>query len=276
MKREIGDNETRLIEPVYSEIRKRGPGRMTTIYFRFYAELNDFLPREKRALRFAYTLGGVQSVKHLIEAVGVPHTEVDLVLVNGVSVDFSFVPVDGDQISVYPVFEAFDISAVSRVRPTPLRQIRFVLDAHLGRLAVYLRILGLDALFRSDYSDDELVRISTSEHRVLLTRDRGLLMRAAVTHGYYVRQRNWREQLIDVLRRFDLTGSVSPLSCCLVCNTALQAAPKEDVAHLVPARSREQFDEFRRCPGCGRVYWNGSHYRRMRHFIDQILKDADS
>ncbi len=260
---------------------RRGPLRgidtgMTTVYFRFYAELNDFLPRGKRALRFPYSFAGPQSLKHLIEAAGVPHTEVDLVLVNNESVDFSFVPGDGDQISVYPVFEALDIAAVSRVRPQPLRQTRFVLDAHLGRLAGYLRILGLDALFRSDYSDDELVRVSGSEHRIILTRDRGLLMRAAVTHGYYVRQRSWREQLVDVVRRFDLTGCVSPLSRCLVCNAVLETASKTEVAHLVPLRSREECDEFHRCPGCGRVYWNGSHYRRMRRLVDEVLKAAAS
>jgi hypothetical protein len=249
---------------------------MATVYFRFYAELNDFLPREMRMTEFPHTFGGKQSVKHLIEVAGVPHTEVDLVLVNGSSVDFSYVPDDGDRISVYPVFEAFDIAPVSLVRPWPLRQPRFVLDSHLGRLAVYMRMLGFDALYRNDYRDDELVRISLAEHRALLTRDRSLLMRSAVTHGYFVRPRNWRDQLIDVLRRFDLAGSVSPLARCLVCNEPLEAVAKQAVADRVPPRSLEHCDEFWQCPGCSRVYWNGSHRRRMLQFIDEMLKAAKS
>lgn len=249
---------------------------MATVYFRFYAELNDFLPREMRMTEFPYTFSGKQSVKHLIEAAGVPHTEVDLVLVNGVSVDFSCVPGDQDRISVYPVFEAFNIGAVSLVRPQPLRQTRFILDSHLGKLAAYLRMLGFDTLYRSDYHDDELVRISLAEHRALLTRDRSLLMRSAVTHGYFVRPRNWRDQLIDVLRRFDLTGCVSPLTRCLLCNELLEAVAKQAVADRVPPRSLHHCDEFWQCPGCSRVYWNGSHRRRMLQFIDEVLKTAKS
>ncbi len=247
---------------------------MATVYFRFYAELNDFLPRERRMVEFPYEFRGNQSVKHLIEAAGVPHTEVDLVLANGASVDFSYVPADGERISVYPVFESFDVAPASRVRPQPLRRLRFVLDSQLGRLAVYLRMLGFDALYRSDYRDEELARISLEEHRILLTRDRGLLMRGVVTHGYFVRQRGPREQLTDVIRRFDLAGSTAPLTRCLLCNDALEAVAKETVAEAVPRRSREHCDKFWRCRGCGRVYWNGSHYRRMRMFVDQVIQSA--
>jgi uncharacterized protein with PIN domain len=247
---------------------------MTTVYFRFYAELNDFLPGGMRVTAFPYSFGGRQSVKHLIEAVGVPHTEVDLVLVNGISVDFAYAPVEGDRISVYPVFEAFDIAPLSRVRPHPLRQARFVLDSQLGRLSVYLRMLGFDTLYSGDYRDAELVRISLAEHRTLLTRDRDLLMRGAVTHGYFVRQKAWREQLIDILRRFDLAGCICPLTRCLVCNEPLEVVAKEAVSERVPPRSRDHCDQFWQCPGCGRLYWNGSHHRRMLCFIDEIIKAA--
>jgi hypothetical protein len=247
---------------------------MTRIYFRFYAELNDFLPRDMRCAEFPYSFDGKQSLKHLIEAAGVPHTEVDLVLVNGSSVDFSYVPADGDRISVYPVFEAFDIAALSRVRPHPLRQTRFILDSHLGRLAVYLRMLGFDTLYRNDYRDEELARISLAEHRALLTRDRDLLKRGAVAHGYFVRQRNSRDQLIGVLCRFDLADCLSPLTRCLVCNDQLEPVAKEAAAGRVPPRSLEHCDKYWQCPGCGRLYWNGSHHRRMLRFIDQILRAA--
>ena len=245
---------------------------MATVYFRFYAELNDFLPRELRMTAFPYSYNGRQSVKHLIEAAGVPHTEVDLILANGSSVDFSYIPSEGDHVSVYPVFEAFDIAPLSRVRPQPLRQMRFVIDSHLGRLAVYLRMLGFDTLYRNDYRDDDLVRISLEERRTLLTSDRSLLMRGAVTHGYFVRQRHWREQLIDVIYRFDLAGCVSPLTRCLVCNEPLEVVAKKAIVDRVPPRSRESCNEFWQCPGCRRLYWNGSHHRRMLQFIDQMLR----
>jgi uncharacterized protein with PIN domain/sulfur carrier protein ThiS len=235
--------------------------------FRFYAELNDFLSPERRMVAFDYLFDGRQTVKHLIESLGVPHTEVDLILVNGQSVDFSELISDGDRISVYPVFEGFDIAPVSRVRPQPLRQTRFVLDAHLGRLAAWLRMLGFDTLYRNDYDDRELARISAAEHRILLTRDRGLLMRSAVTHGYCVRETAPPRQLLEVVRRFDLKGSIDPFTRCMACNEPLRDVPKEAVADRMPPMSRAHYDEVRECPACRRVFWKGSHYRRMQRVL---------
>ena len=145
--------------------------------FRFYAELNDFLPRHEKHIFFQHSFSGNPSIKDTIEAIGVPHTEVDLIIVNGVSVDFSYLLQDEDRVSVYPVFESIDITQALRVRPQPLREIRFVLDIHLGRLAGYLRMLGFDTLYRNDYRDEELAYVSSQEERILLTRDRGLLKR---------------------------------------------------------------------------------------------------
>ncbi|MDW8355295.1 MAG: Mut7-C RNAse domain-containing protein [Bryobacterales bacterium] len=245
-----------------------------TARFRFYAELNDFLPPERRMREFEYSFSGRQSVKHLIEAAGVPHTEVDLVLANGEPVDFGYLVEGGDRISVYPVFEAFDIAGVTRVRPQPLRQARFVLDGHLGRLAAYLRMLGFDTVHERDSTDDELARCASEQRRILLTRDRELLKRSAVTHGYYVRQTQPRAQLVEVLRRFDLAGAVKPFVRCLRCNELLEEARKEEVWDHLPPRSREHYREFWRCPGCGRVYWGGSHYRRMERLVEQALAAA--
>lgn len=247
---------------------------MKQAFFRFYAELNDFLPSEQRMQEFAYCFSGRQSVKHLIEAAGVPHTEVDLVLVNSRPVEFSYLVEDGDRVSVYPVFEAFDISAVTRVRPQPLRQVRFVVDCHLGRLAAYLRMLGFDALHGENCCDAELARLASEQRRILLTRDRGLLKRSAVTHGYYVRNIRPREQLVEVLRRFDLVGSAMPFARCLRCNALLEDAPREEVEEKVPPRSRAHYTEFYRCPHCGRIYWSGSHCRRMQALIEHALEAA--
>src|SRR5262249_54986575 len=157
---------------------------------RFYAELNDFLPLRSRQVWIEHVLDEHHSVKHVVETLGVPHTEVDLILVNGESVELAYRVQDGDRISVYPVFESLDISSLVRVRPRPLRESRFVLDVHLGKLAGYLRMLGFDTLYRNDYHDEELAEISQRESRILLTRDRGLLKRSAVSHGYLLREPN--------------------------------------------------------------------------------------
>ena len=143
---------------------------MPVAYFRFYAELNDFLPPERRFTEFAYSFLDAAPVKDRIESFGVPHVEVDLILANGQSVDFAYRVQDGDRISIYPVFEAFDIAGLTRLRPEPLRDPRFVLDVHLGRLAAYLRMLGFDTLYQNHCADERLAEISQSEHRILLTR----------------------------------------------------------------------------------------------------------
>jgi uncharacterized protein with PIN domain len=201
----------------------------------------------------------------------VPHTEVDLILVNGASVDFSHLLRDGDRVSVYPVFESIDISPVLRLRPKPLREIRFLADTHLGRLAAYLRLMGFDTLYGHHLDDRELARLASEERRILLTRDRSLLMRSAVTHGYWLRQTHPRLQLREVLERFDLTGSAAPFTRCLRCNTPLAAASKDEVAGRLPPALIERHEQFHQCPGCGRIYWEGSHHRRMSELVAAVL-----
>lgn len=242
--------------------------------FRFYAELNDFLPPQKRHVAFTYPFEGRPAVKDLIEALGVPHTEVDLILANGESVDFSYTVQDGDRISVYPVFEAFDITPILRVRPKPLRVVRFVLDTHLGRLAAHLRLLGFDTLYRNDYGDEELARISRDERRILLTRDRGLLKRSMVTHGYCVRETDPRRQVVEVVRHFDLLRLIEPFRRCLRCNGLLETVAKEEIADRLPPRVRQHYEEFFRCPTCRRVYWKGSHFERLTALVQDIMERA--
>ncbi len=243
---------------------------MKAAAIRFYAELNDFLPVERKNRTSTYTFDVSGSVKDVIEALGVPHTEVDLILANGQSVDFSYRVQNGDNISVYPVFESLDISPLERLRPTPLRELRFIIDTHLGKLAAYLRMVGTDAAYRSDYADEELAKNSVNEKRILLTRDRGLLKRNIIIRGYFVRATHPREQLVEVLRRFDLFGSVSPFERCIHCNTLLRPVPKEEIADRLLPETRRLYEEFCKCPECHRIYWKGSHYRRMQKFIESI------
>ncbi len=239
--------------------------------FRFYEELNDFLPLSQRKVAFAHAWRGPESIKHLIESIGVPHTEVDLILVNGTSVDFSYQPCDGDQISVYPVFESIDISSVTHLRPHPLREPRFVVDGHLGRLAAYLRLLGFDTWWQIAADDSTLATVSHDERRILLTRDRGLLKRCLVTHGYCVRSLLPRAQLREVIERFDLGQSLQPFTRCLVCNGHLQPVAGEAFTSQVSPKTLCHYHAFWQCDQCGKVYWQGSHYRRMRALLDDVL-----
>jgi uncharacterized protein with PIN domain len=245
-------------------------------WFRFYAELNDFLAPERRQITFAHAVDRRSSVKDAIESLGVPHPEIDLILVDGRSVDFSYLIQDGDRISVYPVFEALDISPVALVRPVPLREVRFVLDTHLGRLAAYLRLAGFDARWRSEVGDAELAGISAEQRRILLTRDHGLLKRKVVTHGYFVRATRPADQLVEVLGRFDLVRSVAPFSRCLRCNGEIETASPEHVWDRLPPRIRATYREFWRCRSCDRVYWKGSHHARLARLVDAAIAAVGS
>jgi len=246
---------------------------MKRAHFRFYAELNDFLPRARRGVTFLHEFRGGPSVKDVIESLGVPHTEIDLILADGESVDFSWILRDGARVSVYPVFESIDVAPLARVRPAPLREVRFVLDGHLGRLARYLRMLGFDARWRADAADDEIAGVAAAEHRIILTRDSGLLKRRIVTHGYRVREADPRRQLVEVVRRLDLFRAFAPFRRCLRCNDLLETVRKEDVVADLPPRVRERHDAFRRCPSCRRVYWAGSHHRRMERLVSDLLAE---
>lgn len=243
---------------------------MGTAYFRFYAELNDFLPAARRFQEFPSRVEMGQTIKDKIEALGVPHTEVDLILVDGDSVGFEYRIQDEDRVAVYPMFESMDVAAEVRVRPEPLRKTRFVVDANLGKLARYLRLMGFDARYRRDIGDAELAAASRLERRVLLTRDVGVLKRSEVTHGYYVRSDDPEQQAAEVLRRFDLGGALRPFTRCLECNGFLRSVPKEEVAERLEPGTRDSFDEFWLCDDCGRIYWQGAHHDRMSERIERI------
>ena len=207
------------------------------------------------------------SVKDMIEGCGVPHTEVDLIVSNGRSVDFSYLVNDGDRVSVFPVFESFDVTPIVKVRPEPLRKVRFVADSHLGRLARLLRLLGLDTLYEHDWDDPELVRISTSRQRILLTRDVGLLKHGLVTHGYYLRAGDSREQMTEVVRRFHLARLFTPFTRCMACNGELIPVAKKEIAHRLPPQTDRHVDDFRVCSSCDKIYWQGAHHAELRRIV---------
>lgn len=247
---------------------------MVTVHFRFYAELNAFLVPRQRQRGFRQQCARDASVKHMIEALGVPHTEVELILVDGVSVDFAHRLRDGERVSVYPVFSAIDIEPHVRLRP-PLPEVRrFIADAHLGQLARHLRMLGFDVLYRNDYDDAELAGIAAAEQRIVLTRDRDLLIRKEIVYGCYLHALACEEQVAEVVARFKLAPSVRAFSRCLSCNGELHAVPKHVIEHRVPLYSREAYESFYECRGCAQVYWEGSHVARMRERMARVLRSA--
>jgi uncharacterized protein with PIN domain len=244
---------------------------MGTASVRFYEELNDFLPGNRKKRQFLARFHAGDTVKALIESLGVPHTEVDLILVNGRSASFQQKVRPGDRISVYPVFESLEIGSVTRVRPGSLRRTLFVLDVHLGRLAKLLRMLGFDTLYSNSYDDSSLSRISRDEGRIVLTRDRELLKRSIITHGYYLRSDQPMEQLLEVLKRFDLREKIRPFSRCLRCNRVLQETDADRVAASLPEYVARTYHRYKTCPDCGRIYWQGSHWEHMRRLLETNL-----
>ena len=245
--------------------------RFVQITLRFYAELNDFLPYSLRQRTFTNDVPAHHTVKHIIESFGIPHTEVDLILADDTPVDFTFRPRAGQRISVYPAFESIDVSPVARLRPAPLRRICFIADTHLGKLAGYLRMLGFDTLYRQDYADQEIAETAAMEERIVLTRDRGLLKRNLVTHGLYIHATRPRQQVIEVVQRLQLTALTQPFTRCLACNHLLEEVDKQQIADRLPPDTEKYYDTFQQCPGCGRIYWKGSHYEKMQKFIEEVL-----
>ncbi len=238
--------------------------------FRFYEELNDFLPKEKIKKRFEHNFIGRASVKDVIESLGVPHTEVDLIIVNGESKNFSYIINDSDDISVYPVFESIDISNLQKLRPEPLREPKFILDGHLGTLARYLRMLGFDTNYRNDYADKEIVKISLKEKRAILTRDVGILKRNEVTRGYWVRNTDPAKQVEEVVKRFDLKNQIQEFSRCVECNSILENIEKEKIIDRLPPKVKAAHNNFLYCKNCDKIYWRGSHYESMKGLIEKL------
>ena len=251
------------------------------INIRFYEELNDFLAPSQREMEFNVELKKVRSVKDLIESIGIPHTEVDLIIINGKSVDLNYQVQPDDHISVYPVSDTLpesllpesllmEPSTVQHCQTKPTGNTRFVLDVHLGRLAAYLRMLGFDTRYKNDCDDPTLADISADEHRILLTCDRLLLMRKQINHGYFVRNRQPQPQLLEILSRFGLFEDIKPFIRCIHCNGKTQPVEKRDIeAQLLP-KTKKYYNEFFQCDSCKKIYWKGSHYLKMKEMIDSI------
>ena len=240
------------------------------VEIRFYAELNDFLPADRRQRTFKHTFHGNPSVKDTIEAIGVPHTEVDVILVDDQSVDFEHLLSGGERVTVYPVFERYNVSPVTRLRPAPLRVTRFIVDVHLGSLARNPRLLGFDTSWDTDLADETIIETARDEQRIILTRDKGILKNGRVTHGYWVRNTDPQRQLEEVIRAIDLASDIEPYTRCMECNGELRAARRSQVARAVPLQVFLVYRDFKQCTNCGQIYWKGSHTRRLDKIIESV------
>ncbi len=222
--------------------------------------MNDFLPLDKRNQVIPIQFRERQSVKHLAESLGVPHPEIGRVQVNGQEEPLNTITLDQDHVEIFPIPDGY------------LGEPRFVLDIHLGRLTAYLRMLGFDCLYQIDFDDAKLAEIAGEEKRILLSRDRRLLMRKSVTDGYCLRSLDSIEQLGEVVRRFDLAHRVIPFHRCLRCNHLLEPVSKEAVMDRLEPLTKKYFNEFHICPACGQIYWKGSHYDKMEKLVEEVAK----
>lgn len=238
--------------------------------FTFHADLNFFLPPPRKQTHFQHLFKNSASIKDMIESLGVPHAEIELIVVNGACVDFGYAVQDSDEVQVYPFFELVDHPQKVRLRPPFTGRPSFILDTHLGRLDAYLRMMGYDTLYRNDYADDELAHISHHERRILLTRDLGLLKRSMVTYGYFVRNTNPRKRVYEVIQRFRLMENVEPFKHCMKCNGLLKPVSKADIRDRISEQTARYYDEYHRCDGCQQVYWPGSHYQKMQDFMEEV------
>lgn len=248
---------------------------MVTATFRFYEELNTFLPPDRRKRTFESVCARAATTKHMIEALGVPHTEVELILVNGESAGFDRLLEEGDRVAVYPKFEALDITPLLRVREFPLRTIHFVADAHLGGLAHLLRMAGFDTLYDNNFHDSEIAAIAEKENRIVLTRDIELLKRRTITHGCYVHALKTTEQFKEIYDRLDLARSAKPFTLCMHCNAPLHAIDKTLVEERLPPKVRQHYQRFSTCDVCHRIFWEGSHWRSMQALLNAVGHSAN-
>ena len=242
---------------------------MNQASFYFRSGLTVFLPVKWREVWVTYAFNQDQSVKHLVESMGVPHTEVGKILINGQPVGFDSLVSDGDHVEVFP---HEDRQPGEPVPQSEELEPRFVLDNHLGKLATYLRMLGFDCWYENDYQDDQLEQIACQEQRILLSRDHLLFMRKRITAGYWLRSQIPEKQLQEVMQRFNLTPKIQPLSRCMRCNHPLTPVSKAQVIDRLEPLTKKYFEVFSLCPECKQVYWQGSHYHKMIGFIDRLLK----
>ena len=251
-----------------------------TVRLTFHGDLPFFLKRNA-GRTIERRLGERTSVKDVIEACGVPHPEVDLILTNAQPTDFAHVIDNAAALEVYPIdHDRLTFFPEDRLQVGHIE--KFVADGHLGKLVRDLRLLGIDVAYDPTAEDRQLLNVAEADSpeiigaregfrsRAILTRDRRLLMHARVRHGYYLRSQEPLEQTIEVLRRFGLLPDVKPFTRCLLCNAPLKKVVKTEVIEQLEPLTKIYYEQFRRCTGCGQIYWPGSHFEKLEGRIAAI------
>jgi uncharacterized protein with PIN domain len=243
---------------------------MSKVFVTALDELNNLLPKKNRFKEVSVDFKGRQSVKHIIESLGIPHTEIGLIITNGNPVGFDYLVQDEDRINVHPASPENDQYSGILNNGNLMIKPKFILDNHLGKLATYLRIFGFDAMYHNDYQDDDLATDAVNLGRILLSRDRQLLMRKTIRYGYLIRSLEPDLQFIEIINRFNLGSLIQPFNRCLRCNTSLEPVNKETIVNRLQPKTKRYFQEFHICPHCDRIYWKGSHYDRMQQKIAEL------
>lgn len=236
---------------------------MEYVTLTFHGKLNDFLPGHPPDEPIRYRFDKKIAVKHIIEVIGVPHPEVGKILVDGQPVDLLYAVMPDDNIQIFP--RTAEDNHIEGQQPA------FILDNHLGKLADYMRLLGLDTVYAWDWPDEQIARVAHDDQRILLTRDRGLLKRKIVRDGYCVRADDPAEQLAEVVEQFGLNDLVKPFQRCPRCNGTLKPVKKADIIDQLLPLTRKYYDEFSQCTSCGQIYWKGSHYNHMQTMLKPYL-----
>jgi uncharacterized protein with PIN domain/sulfur carrier protein ThiS len=243
---------------------------MIAAYIRFYEELNDFLPSRYSKQTLKKELLLPTTVKDLVESYGIPHTEVDLILVNGESVSFEHKIADQDRISVYPVFESFDITPVIHLQERPLRDLKFFAEKYLWKLTRLLRLLGVNVVYDSTLTNKQVIELIVSSKKILLTRSAQQLMHSAISRGYCVRSDDPFVQTIEVMKRFDLADQIVPFSRCMLCNGLIDKISQQAAESQLDIKTVTYYSEYFQCSDCKRFYWKGSHYRQLQLLVDRV------
>ncbi|WP_173073009.1 Mut7-C RNAse domain-containing protein [Tenuifilum thalassicum] len=240
------------------------------VSIRLYGSLNDFVAQELKQTNISVGFWGNPTIKDLVESVGVPHTEINLILANSCPVNFSYKPESGSRISCYPKF-FFLKNSESCLQPQVPMPPKFICDAHLGRLASYIRLCGFDTLFNTTFEDRTIIKTSNSEERIILTRDKGLLRCGSARLGYFVRETKPILQLREVIEYFELKDYLAPFSRCSLCNGKITDIEKKEVVNKVLPTTYRCYEKFYCCTKCGHVYWEGSHFRRLKLTLEGML-----
>lgn len=246
---------------------------MTIAVIQFHDSLQELIRPRNSDPHQRIGFKGRQTIKHLVESLGVPHTEIGQLRTKETEIGLGYLVKNRDMLDAFPATPERDHLSGMFSNGRMVIPARFILDNHLGKLANDLRLLGIDALYNNQYDDRELAENAVSRDLILLSRDRQLLMRKSIQYGYLVRSLFPDEQLREILERFDLFSKINLFERCALCNTILEPVEKQEIENRLEPLTKKYFFDFKICPGCEQVYWRGSHMKRILNRLESILPD---